>query len=305
MKTPQSQQSQPQPAISHPARRGWVIPFVAVLALTVIYFAFAKFQSLWPFSPPVTVEISTPSVAEISTPTVSPSPLPSVTQDPMAGWKTYQNAAVGFTYKYPPEITPNDNLPVAFPVAVETISDFRTKYSLVNYPSGCEDPCAKLLDPQTLEKQFSILRQAQGCEMPDSFIEDVKKNFFLVGSGIYSILDVEKVNSPYLKICGLKILDYGSFIVDLNDYGYKDVFLSGDKVIVVAIHPFALSEANAIWNSFGRTKDEGGFWACDAACGEKEFTYYNQMLEAPLADPIIQIGKIRVDQILSTFQFTQ
>jgi hypothetical protein len=297
MKTTQQPQSQPRPVIPQPARKGWVIPLIAVLVLTGGYFAIAKYQFLWPFSRPVAVEISTP--------TVSPSPLPSVTQDPMARWKTYQNAAIGFTYKYPPEITPNDNLPVAFPVAVETISDFRTKYSLANYPSGCEDPCAKLLDPKTLEKQFSILRQAQGCEMPDSFIEDVKKNFFLVGSGIYSILAVEKVNSPYLKICGLKILDYGSFIVDLNDYGYKDVFLSGDKVIVVAIRPFALSEADAIWNSFGRTKTGEGNWACDAACGGKEFTYYKQVSEAPLANPIIQIGGNRVDQILSTFQFTQ
>ncbi len=141
--------------------------------------------------------------------------------------------------------------------------------------------------------------------MTDSFTEDVKKNFFLVGSGIYSILDVEKVNSPYLKICGLKILDYGSFTVDLNDYGYKDVFLSGDKVIVVAVRPFALSEADAIWNSFGRTKNEEGLWACDAACGGKMFAYYTQMSKAPLTDPIIQIGGKKVDQILSTFRFTQ
>jgi hypothetical protein len=162
-----------------------------------------------------------------------------------------------------------------------------------------------LLDSQTLENQFSILRQAQGCAMPESLIEDVKKNFFLTGSGIYSILDVEKIYSPYLKVCGLKILDYGSFIVDLNDYGYKDVFLSGDKVVVVAVRPFALSEADAIWNGLGRIKDEGGFWECDAACGGKEFTYYQQVSEAPLADPIIQIGGTRVDQILSTFQFTQ
>ncbi len=140
--------------------------------------------------------------------------------------------------------------------------------------------------------------------MPDSFIEDVKKNFILVGSGIYSILDVEKVNSPYLKICGLKILDYGSFIVDLNDYGYKDVFLSGDKVIVVAIRPFALSEADTIWDGLGRVETGGG-WGCDAACGQKMLDYYNQMSGAPLANPIIQLGGNRVDQILSTFQLAQ
>ncbi len=140
--------------------------------------------------------------------------------------------------------------------------------------------------------------------MPESFFEDVRNNFFLAGSGIYSILDVEKIYSPYLKVCGLKILDYGSFIVDLNDYGYKDVFLSDDKIIVVAVRPFALSEADAIWNSLGRTKFDGG-WACDAACGRKEENYYNQMNTTPFADPIIQIGGSRVDQILSTFQFTQ
>jgi hypothetical protein len=273
-------------------RKGWVILLVAVLILAGGYFAFAKYQVLWPFPRPVAVEISTP--------TASPSPSPSATQGPTIGWKTYQNSAMGFTYKYPPEITASEN----FPVAVETISDFRTKYSPTRFPDGCPSICGRLIDPQTLENQFSILRQAQDCEMSDSFKEDVKKNFILFGAGIYSIIDVEKIYGPYLKICGLKILDYGSFIVDLNDYGYKDVFLSNDKVIIVAISPFALSEADTIWNGIGRTTAAGG-WACDAACGEKMLIYYNQVSEAPLANPIIQIGKIRIDQILSTFQFTQ
>jgi hypothetical protein len=297
MKTSQQPQTPSRSPAPQRTRKVWLIPLAAVLALVGGYIAFGKLQSLWVSSRPIAVEISTPLA--------SPSPSSSATPDPTAGWKTYRNKAVGFTYSYPPEITPNENLPVAFPVAVETISDIRTQYSPATYPNGCEDPCAKLLDSQTLENQFSILRQAQGCAMPESLIEDVKKNFFLTGSGIYSILDVEKIYSPYLKVCGLKILDYGSFTVDLNDYGYKDVFLSGDKVVVVAVRPFALSEADTIWDGFGRIKDDGGFWECDAACGGKEFAYYQQVSEAPLANPILHIGGTRVDQILSTLQFTQ
>jgi hypothetical protein len=291
MKTSQQPQSHNRSAIPQNARWGLVISLVAVLALAGGYIAFAKYQFLWPFSRPVAVVISTP--------TVSPSPLPSATQDPTIGWKTFQNVAEGFTYRYPPELTADKT----HPVAVETISDFRTLYSPASFPDGCPSICGSLLDPQTLANQFSILLQAQTCEVSDSFKEDVKKNFILFGAGIYSIIDVEKVYSPTLKICGLKILDYGSFIVDLNDYGYKDVFLSGDKVIVVAISPFALSEADTIWDGLGRIETGGG-WGCDAACGEKMVTYYNQVSDAPLANPIIQIGGNRVDQILSTFHFT-
>jgi hypothetical protein len=293
MKTSPQPQSQPQSDTPQPARKGWVIPLAAVLVLAGGYFAIAKYQFLWPFSRPAAVEISTP--------TASPSPLPSATQDPLIGWKTFQNATGGFTYKYPPELTADGNNPVA----VETISDFRTLYSPASFPDGCPSICGDLIDPPTLEKQFAILRQAQGCEMSASFKEDVRKNFKLFGGGIYSIIDVEKVYSPYLKICGLKILDYGSFIVDLNAYGYKDVFLSDDKVILVAISPFGLSEADTLWDGIGRIKTGAGGWECDPACGEKMLIHYNQVLEAPLADPIIQIGGNRVDQILSTFQFLQ
>lgn len=293
METPQQQPYQPpvmpQPIMPQSTHKDWVIPLVIILVLAGGYFAFAKYQSIWPFSPQIALESPTPNI--------SSSPSPSATPDPTVGWKTYQNMKMGFTYKYPSELTAGEN----YPVAVKTISDFRTEYSPSNYPDGCPSTCGSLLNPQTLEKQFTILKTAQSCEMSDRFKEDVKENLILFGGGIHSTIDVEKVYSPYLKICGLKILDHNTYEVDLNAYRYRDIFLVNDKVISIGIDPFSLKEATTVWSSFSGTESLG----CDATCSTKMMKYYNEVSKAPLANSIIQVGRNVVDQILSTFKFTQ
>lgn len=299
METPQQPQYQspvmPRPIMPQSTHKAWTISLVIVLLLVGGYFAFAKYQSMWPFS--TQVAMKNPSPTSI----ISVSSLPSITPDPIVGWKTYQNVKTGFAYRYPAELVASEN----YPVAVKTISDFRAEYSSANYPDECPGTCGSLLNPQTLEKQFNILKTAQSCEMSDSFKEDIKKNLILFGGGIYSIIDVEKIYSPYLKICGLKILDYGAYDVDLNAYGYKDIFLSGDKVISISISPFSLKEATAVWNGFGSTKTSSGATMCDTSCSTKMTTYYNRVSRAPLANSIIRVGRNIVDQILSTFKFAQ
>ena len=97
METPQQPQYQPpvmpQPITPQSVHKVWVISLVIVLVLVGGYFALAKYQSMWPFSPQVAMESPTP--------TVSPSSSPSVSQNPTADWKTYTNIKYGFEFKYP------------------------------------------------------------------------------------------------------------------------------------------------------------------------------------------------------------
>ena len=97
METPQQPPYQPpvipQPVVPQSAHKVWAIPLVVVLVLAGGYFAFAKYQTLWPFSPQVAVESPTP--------TISLSPLPSVSQSTINDWTTFNSKYFNLSFKIP------------------------------------------------------------------------------------------------------------------------------------------------------------------------------------------------------------
>lgn len=85
----------PQPVVPQSTHKAWIILLVIFLALAGGYFAFAKYQSMWPFSPQVAIENSTP------TPAVNPSLSPNVSQIPISDLQTFNSKYFNVSFKYP------------------------------------------------------------------------------------------------------------------------------------------------------------------------------------------------------------
>lgn len=87
----------PQPVVPQSTHKVWVIPLVVVLVLVGGYFAFAKYRTMWPFSPQVAMESPTPT----SSPVVSPSLSPSISQSPVSDWTTFNSKYFTLSFQVP------------------------------------------------------------------------------------------------------------------------------------------------------------------------------------------------------------
>jgi len=170
-----------------------------------------------------------------------------VSEKPVNG-RVFSNSIVGMSFKYPKEWNPIEiGRTVIFPkvgsdviVTISSVNELKNEMEecvkelkeTSSVKIGCRPPAIigrAMQQPDLIEKQFQILERIGSTGVVDE--QEIKKDFYLMSSGIDMKVIIEAIKIPNLNVWGLKLIGRDTFDVSTGDFYYRVVFLKDGKVV--------------------------------------------------------------------------